>query len=208
MALPTTVIGAYPKPPCVPVKDWFNADDTMSTSVATRDYEHDLARAGEAAETLFARRVEDALAFGVENLERCFHGVPAGVTRAMHMCCGYPDHLDQDDYPKADHGAYLQLAPALDGIAIDQVSIEDAHRHNDLALLEMFTTKTVIFGCVAVARSDVESRDDIRARLGQALQHIDPHRLVAAPDCGLGLLGKRELAMAKLRAMSAAAASF
>ena len=351
MALPTTVIGAYPKPPCVPVKDWFNADSTMSTSLATRRYAADVERAGAGAEALFAqaageviadqvacgvdvvtdgevrrenyihyqcrhiegfdfehltprstrdggwvvempsivgpvrarpghflphdwrvaqnaspvpvkvtvpgpltimdssadlhyddrrrlgrdlaialnheiraladagcryiqvdeplfaRRVDDALDFGIENLERCFHGVPDGVTRVMHMCCGYPNHLDQSDYPKADHRAYLRLAPALEEIAIDQVSIEDAHRPNDLALLELFRRKTVIFGCVAVARSTVESSEGIRARLGEALEHIDATRLVAAPDCGLGLLGSRELAMAKLRVLCEAAHS-
>ena len=31
-----------------------------------------------------------------------------------------------------------------------------------------------------------------------ALAHIDAERLIAAPDCGLGLLG-RELAIAKLQ---------
>ena len=352
MPITTTVIGAYPKPACVPIRDWFNADTSMSTSLATRRYAADLAGAGAEAEPLFeqaaaevvadqvacgvdvvtdgevrrenyihyhcrhlhgfdferltprtsrdggwvvempsitgeirarpghhflphdwrvaqassprpvkvtvpgpltimdstadlhygdrqrlgrdladalnqeiralaaagcryiqvdeplfARRVADALEFGIENLERCFHGVPAGVTRVMHMCCGYPNHLDEQDYPKADHRAYLELAPALDRIGIDQVSIEDAHRPNDLALLELFRTKTVVFGCVAVANSVVEDPDAVRARLAAAREHIDAERLVAAPDCGLGLLGTRELAMAKLKVMCEAAHS-
>ena len=59
---------------------------------------------------------------------------------------------------------------------------------------------------MAVAKSEVESVDQIRDRLEQALQHIDADRLVAAPDCGLGLLG-RELAREKLRNLSAAAHS-
>ena len=158
-------------------------------------------------EPLFARRVTDALDFGIEHLERCFHGLPVQVTRVMHMCCGYPDHIDQADYPKADPRAYLELAPALDEAAIDQVSIEDAHRPNDLALLERFADKTVILGCVAVARSRVEQVEAVRERLAAAREHIDAARLVAAPDCGLGLLGTRELAMAKLRVMCDAAAS-
>jgi 5-methyltetrahydropteroyltriglutamate--homocysteine methyltransferase len=52
----------------------------------------------------------------------------------------------------------------------------------------------------------VESVDSVRERLSQALQHIDAERLIAAPDCGLGLLG-RELARAKLTNMCAAARS-
>ena len=38
-------------------------------------------------EPLFARQVEDALGFGMEGLECCFHNVPDHVTRAVHICC-------------------------------------------------------------------------------------------------------------------------
>jgi 5-methyltetrahydropteroyltriglutamate--homocysteine methyltransferase len=122
------------------------------------------------------------------------------------MCCGYPDKLDRDDYPKADLDSYLQIADTIEDSCIDAVSFEDAHRHNDLSLLERLPTTKVIFGVVAIARSEVESVDSIRERLTQALLHIDSDRLIAAPDCGLGLLG-RELARAKLTNMCAAARS-
>ncbi len=155
-------------------------------------------------EPLFARKPQAALDFGFENLERAFHGCPDHVKRTVHMCCGYPDKLDRDDYPKADPDSYLQIADAIEASSIDAVSFEDAHRHNDLSLLERFKTTTVIFGVVAIARSRVESVEEIRERLLQALNHIDSDRLIAAPDCGLGLLG-RDLAMAKLRNMCVAA---
>ena len=86
------------------------------------------------------------------------------------------------------------------------VSLEDAHRYNDLSLLEAFKTTTVIFGCVAIAKSRIEPVEEIRERLLAALEHIDAGRLVAAPDCGLGLLG-RDLARAKLRNLCEAARS-
>ena len=157
-------------------------------------------------EPVFARRPADALAYGVENLERAFHGCPAQVTRTVHMCCGYPDRLDRDDYPKSQPDAYFQIADAMEDSSVQWVSIEDAHRHNDLALLERFQTTTVILGVAAIARSRVESVEEIRARLRAALNHIDGERLVAAPDCGLGLLG-RDLARQKIRNLSAAAKS-
>ncbi len=157
-------------------------------------------------EPVFARRVEEALAFGIENLERCFHGLPAGVTRCVHICCGYPDKVDREDYPKAPREAYFALAPTLDAAAVDAVSIEDAHRPNDLALLELFAHRTVILGVVAVARSRVETEEEIRQRLLTALGHIDRDRLIAAPDCGLGLLDRGRV-RAKLRALCAAAHS-
>jgi 5-methyltetrahydropteroyltriglutamate--homocysteine methyltransferase len=155
-------------------------------------------------EPVFARKPEQALAYGFENLERCFHGAPEGVVRTVHMCCGYPDKLDNPDYPKADQDAYLRIADTIEASTIQVVSLEDAHRHNDLSLLEHFKTTAVIFGAVAVAKSRVESIDEIRERLRAALEHIDADRLIAAPDCGLGLLG-RDLAMAKLKNLCAAA---
>ena len=155
-------------------------------------------------EPLFARKVDEALDYGMENLERAFHNCPAHVTRTVHMCCGYPDRLDNPDYPKAPKGSYLQLADAVDASSIMAVSIEDAHRHNDLALLERYRNTSIILGVVAIAKSAVESVDEIAERLKAALNHIDAERLIAAPDCGLGLLG-RELAVKKLENMCAAA---
>ena len=142
----------------------------------------------------------------VENLERCWQGVPEKVTKTMHMCCGYPNHLDDHDYPKADPAAYFDLANAVDESVVDAVSLEDAHRHNDLALLERFRETTVVFGVVAIAKSRVESVDEVRARLKAALEHIPAARLIAAPDCGLGHL-TRDLAIAKMKVLCEAAKS-
>jgi 5-methyltetrahydropteroyltriglutamate--homocysteine methyltransferase len=157
-------------------------------------------------EPAFARQVGDALAFGAEHLERCFHKVPSSTERVVHVCCGYPDALDAEDYPKALNESYRELVGVLDEIAVDAVSIEDARRHNDLALLERCARKKVILGVVAIGRSRIEEADEVRDRLRAALEHIDPQRLLAAPDCGLGLLG-RDLAEAKLKVLAAAAHS-
>lgn len=120
------------------------------------------------------------------------------------MCCGYPEKLDDTDYKKAEPSSYFELAEAVDRSTVDQVSLEDAHRHNDLKLLEKFEKTAVIFGAVAIADSRVESVDEIRDRLLAALQHIDKARLLAAPDCGLAILG-RDLAMVKLNNLCQAA---
>jgi 5-methyltetrahydropteroyltriglutamate--homocysteine methyltransferase len=155
-------------------------------------------------EPVFARKVEYALGFGAEHLERCFHKVPPSTERVVHICCGYPDVLDAEDYPKAPKEAYFELAGVLDEVAIETVSIEDAHRPNDLALLERFARKKVLLGVIAIGRSRIEEVEEVRDRLRAALGHIDAHRLLAAPDCGLGLLG-RDLARAKLKVLAEAA---
>jgi len=50
----------------------------------------------------------------------------------------------------------------------------------------------------------VESADEIEAQLRAALAHIDADRLIAAPDCGLGLL-TREMAVQKMTNLCVAA---
>ena len=155
-------------------------------------------------EPLFARNVNDALDFGMEGLERCFHGVPKQVKRIVHLCCGYPDHLDDIDYKKANPESYHALSKVIDEATFDQVSIEDKHCCNNLELLEKFQFKTVIFGAVAIASSRLESVEEIVERLKAALEYIDRDRLVVAPDCGLGLLSA-ELAERKLQIMCKAA---
>jgi 5-methyltetrahydropteroyltriglutamate--homocysteine methyltransferase len=191
--------------------DYYDDDKTLAFDLA-RALNHEikaLAAAGckyiQIDEPLFARKPDAALAYGVDALEMCFDGVGDDVTRVMHMCCGYPNHLDDEEYLKADPMSYFQIAAAIDASSIQQVSIEDAHRHNDLALLEKFKQTTIIFGAVAIAKSRVETLQEVVTRLKQALEHIDRERLMAAPDCGLGFLG-RELAMKKLKVLCKAAA--
>ena len=157
-------------------------------------------------EPVFVRALEDAHAFGFDNLERAFHGCAGGVTKTVHMCCSYPDRLDNPNYPKGPPESYARLADAIEASAIMAVSIEDGHGSIDLDVLERFRTTTVLLGVVAIGRSRVETVDEIRARLEAALEHIDPERLVAAPDCGLGLLG-RDLSRRKLRNLCRAAHS-
>jgi 5-methyltetrahydropteroyltriglutamate--homocysteine methyltransferase len=155
-------------------------------------------------EPVFARTPDKAQAFGFDNLERCFQGLPDTVTRAVHICCGYPEYLDQEEYLKADQQVYFQLAAAIEASTIQAVSLEDAHRPNDLQLLEQFRKTKVILGSIAIARSRVESVEEIAARLEAALRHIDPEQLLVAPDCGLGYLPET-LVHAKLSNMVTAA---
>ena len=190
--------------------DFYTDDKTLAFDLA-RALNHEiraLAKAGckyiQVDEPLFARKPDVALDYGIEALEMCFEGLDDDVVRVMHMCCGYPNHLDDHEYHKADPQSYFQIASAIDQSSLAQISIEDAHRHNDLSLLEKFTQTTVIFGAVAIAQSRLESVEEVTARLNNALQHIDKDRLIAAPDCGLGFLG-RELAMSKLKVLCQAA---
>ena len=87
------------------------------------------------------------------------------------------------------------------------VSIEDAEAQNDLSLLKKFKKISVVLGSVRVAKSRVESAEEIKTRVTEALQYIPEERLILAPDCGLGMLPV-DLVSAKLKNMVAAAKSF
>jgi len=159
-------------------------------------------------EPLFARKPQNALDYGIDNLAKCFDGLDnSEVEKITHICCGYPDRLDVVDYPKAPLNSYHQIASKLDQSIINTVSLEDAHRYNDLSLLENFTQTKIIFGLVKIASSEEETVDEIQSRVRKALKHIKREQLIAAPDCGLGHL-PRDLAKNKLKTMVEAVKDF
>ena len=159
-------------------------------------------------EPLFARKPDNALAFGIKNLEKCFDGVnQSDVEKITHICCGYPDKIDAVDYPKAPLDSYKKIAKTLDCSKIDSVSIEDAHRYNDLSLLKNYKNTKIIFGVIKIASSKIETVEEIESRISETLKFISKEQLIVAPDCGLGHLS-RDLAIKKLKIMSLAAKKF
>ena len=159
-------------------------------------------------EPLFARKPKNALNFGIKNLERCFKNLEdQEIEKITHICCGYPDKLDAINYPKAPLDSYSKISKALDKSIIDTVSIEDAHRHNDLQFLKNFKNTKIIFGLIKIASSKIETREQIISRINEALEYLDKEQLIVAPDCGLGHL-PRGLAKIKLKIMVEAAKSF
>ena len=159
-------------------------------------------------EPLFARKPQQAINFGIDNLAKCFEGLEnTEIEKITHICCGYPDKLDVINYPKAPLDSYKKIAKALDASLIDSVSIEDAHRYNDLELLRNFTKTKVIFGLIKIASSQIETKEEIENRVLDALNFIDKQQLIAAPDCGLGHL-PRQLAIEKLKIMVDVAKKF
>jgi len=142
----------------------------------------------------------------IKNVETVLKGVPDHVTTVVHVCCGYPQYLDQKDYEKAELSAYLEIADFLNNSSIDQVSLEDAHRRNSGQLFEKLNKKTVIVGCVDVSSSRVESVEEIVRHIKDVLQYVPREQLVVAPDCGLIMLPD-DVMREKLKNMVAAANS-
>ena len=64
MGLLTATIGAYPKPDCVKITDWFKLG--MDTPDPTKDYTAELERLGNEAEDLFVRGTREAIENQIE----------------------------------------------------------------------------------------------------------------------------------------------
>ena len=152
-------------------------------------------------EPLFARKPKEAINYGIDNLAKCFDGLEnTKIEKITHICCGYPDKIDAVDYPKAPLNSYKKIAKELDRSIIDTVSIEDAHRYNNLEFLEDFANTKIIFGLIKIASSQTEVVDEIINRINEALKHTTKDQLIGAPDCGLGHL-PRDLAKTKLKTL-------
>jgi len=92
------------------------------------------------------------------------------------------------------------IAERLDQSILDSISIEDAHRYNDLNFFSIFKKTKLIVGLIKIASSIEETEEEIFNRLKKISNYIDLKNVIAAPDCGLGHLPK-ELAKKKLRVM-------
>jgi 5-methyltetrahydropteroyltriglutamate--homocysteine methyltransferase len=139
-------------------------------------------------------RPERARVYALEAIERALDGV-RGPT-ALHTCFGYA-------YVVRDRPAGYPFLDELADCAADQVSIESAQQRLDPAIVRRLGRKTVILGVLDLAdESPVETPTDVAGRIRAALAHVEPERLVLAPDCGMKYL-PREVAQGKLRALVA-----
>ena len=101
----------------------------------------------------------------------------------------------------------MELAAPLNDSIIDEISIEDAHRHNQLNLFEKFSKKRIILGVIKIASSKLEIYDEVESRVKKVTEHIDKNRLILAPDCGLGFL-PNQLCSDKLKVLTNVAKGF
>ncbi|MDC0864768.1 cobalamin-independent methionine synthase II family protein [Rickettsiaceae bacterium] len=152
---------------------------------------------------VLARKPEKALDYGIDLLEKCFEDIPKDVISIVHLCCGYPSCIDEEDFPKAEQDSYLKIVKKLDNSKIKAFSIEDTHRRNSSELFREFKNSIVILGVIDIGKSRIETVDEIKDHINYVLQYIPAERLMIAPDCGLGLLSN-EMVDAKLRNMNEA----
>jgi 5-methyltetrahydropteroyltriglutamate--homocysteine methyltransferase len=160
---------------------------------------HDLVASGadvvQLDEPWLQARPEQAREYAVDAIDRALAGIAAETE--LHICHGYAAVVRE----KAHRYAFLA---ELDACSVGQVSIEAAQPRLDLSVLRALASKRIAVGVLDLNDPDVEPVEVIVGRIRQALEHVDPERLVLAPDCGMKYL-PRETALGKLRAMAQAA---
>ncbi|MGE3537909.1 MAG: uroporphyrinogen decarboxylase family protein [Candidatus Tectimicrobiota bacterium] len=141
-------------------------------------------------------RPEQARRYAVQAINRALAGVQ-GCT-AVHLCFGYAASV------RHKPSAYSFL-PELEHAAVQQVSIEAAQPHLDLAILQALPSKQIILGVLNLHEMTPETPEVVAQRIRAALPYVPPERLLVAPDCGMKYL-PRQVAYRKLRAMVLGAA--
>jgi 5-methyltetrahydropteroyltriglutamate--homocysteine methyltransferase len=140
-------------------------------------------------------RPDAAREYGIEVLNRALDGVSG--TTCVHICFGYAALIHE----RPEGYSFL---PELAAACCDQLSIETGQSNLDCTVLEALPDKTILLGVLDLSSNDVESVETIKARVRRALDHVDPQRVILAPDCGMKYL-TREAAFGKLAAMARAA---
>ena len=141
-------------------------------------------------------RPDKARAFGVAALETALDGVEGRT--ALHICFGYAAiiHACPTGY---------NFLPELAGTAVREISIETAQSNLDCSVLERLEGKTIILGVLDLSDPNVESPEEVAARIRRALPYVAAERIIVAPDCGLKYL-PRDVAYGKMAALAAGAA--
>lgn len=114
-------------------------------------------------------------------LNRIVAGAPAGMTLAMHMCRG------NNRGKWMGSGGYEYVSEVVFGqIAIANFFMEyDTARAGDFRPLRHLPAgKTVVLGLVSTKTPRLESKDDLKHRIGEAAKYVPLERLSLSPQCG------------------------
>ena len=129
--------------------------------------------------------------YGVRAINRALEGIEGPTV--VHLCFGYA-HVVQN---KPSGYAFL---PQLADTIAQQISIEAAQPKLDLGVLADLSGKQIMLGVLDLGSAEVETAEQVAARIRAGLRHVAAERLIPAPDCGMKYL-PRERAFGKLRAL-------
>lgn len=184
--------------------DFYGDEATMAMDVAAALNQElrDLEAAGcdvvQIDEPAMTRYHEKTAAYGTQALERCLEGIT--IPTIVHLCYGYPGGKGlQHEYE------YPELLELLLKTSISGFAVEFARSNYDPAILSVCKDRLVMFGCIDPGDTPIPTLESVVDRARAALEHLDPNKLLLAPDCGLMTIS-REMAFAKAKLLADAAA--
>jgi 5-methyltetrahydropteroyltriglutamate--homocysteine methyltransferase len=156
-------------------------------------------------EPAFNVYMDDVNKWGIAALERAAKGLKC--TTCVHICYGYgiKANLDWKQTLGEEWRQYEKIFPALANSRIKQVSLECIHSHVPPELMKLLKGKDVLVGVIDVASDKVETPQEVAATIRMALKYVPAKHLIACTNCGMAPM-KREIALAKLKALGAGAA--
>lgn len=153
---------------------------------------------------------EEELAFAMDVINKVTEGLTGrGSKISLHICRG--NWSTQED--TLLKGPYDPLMPYLAQLNVDQLALEYATpRAGELHALEEFkdTDIEIGLGVINPRTHEVETVEDIIAKVKEATKYIPLNRLALNPDCGFGTFSQRpmntpEIAIKKLTNLKLAA---
>jgi 5-methyltetrahydropteroyltriglutamate--homocysteine methyltransferase len=149
--------------------------------------------------------MDDVKAWGIDALHRAIEGLRCAT--AVHICYGYG--IDANIRWKQTLGAewrqYEEIFPALNASRIAQVSLECVNSRVPMSLLGLLKDKEILLGAIDVATHEIETLEQVAAVIGDAINYVDPARILPCTNCGMAPL-PRAVALRKLRALGAGTA--
>jgi 5-methyltetrahydropteroyltriglutamate--homocysteine methyltransferase len=156
-------------------------------------------------EPAFNVYMDDVDRWGIKALERAAQGLKC--TTCVHICYGYgiQANVDWKKTLGEEWRQYEKIFPALAKSKIKQVSLECIHSHVPPELMKLLKGKDVLVGVIDVASDQVETPQEVAATIRTALKYVPRKHLFPCTNCGMAPM-KREVAIAKLKALAAGAA--
>ncbi len=149
----------------------------------------------------------DELEFAVRLMNETLDGI-TGIKTGVHICRG--NWSRKEDVLLT--GNYGPMLPYLAQMNIDQLVLECATpRAGEMDVFKEYSNEWEMgFGVVNPRTDDMESPEQIVARVKELLQYFDPDKIYLNPDCGFGTFAERnvnttEMAIKKIQVITQAA---
>ena len=157
-------------------------------------------------EPAFNVYMSDVTKWGIAALHVAIKGLKKAKT-AVHICYGYgiKANLDWKETLGGEWRQYEQIFPALAKSKLDQISLECIHSRVPPELMKLLKGKDVLVGVIDVANDRVETAEEVFAVIKNALKYVPKKHLFPCTNCGMAPM-RREIAIAKLKALAAGAA--